>query len=141
MTDNNTASKIVKGDIFIVPNPSMGYKDCQTDSTRIMFKNICAEFGIELTMTTKFIDVWCTSEESENWGSHGFPGSEYGKVTRKGANMYNWYHLLPAEILPKKEGETIRLTDRSGTVIELTARQSKYRYSQYGNWESVLAHV
>lgn len=93
------SNTIIKGNVFIIPN------------------------GIHEGK----VQVWFTSDESENWTDHSHP-----RIPNRIPNN------LPIELFEGKvEGDTVTF-DHDDLTIELVLNQSDYRYRRFGQFEEVL---
>lgn len=137
--NNNTETKKIAGDVFIIPNVNGKFKDC-TD-----FAQECAQIRFEgLGLDLRFepddtlVETWCCNKESDNWHCHGLKIN--GETTLPVGCFPSDF---PARIfMGKKEGDKITLHSTVLNVdIELTLNQLAYRYRNFGPFEEVLTHV
>ena len=104
------------GDIFIIPNPAL-----------YVWEKLFGGFMTKLDAVN--VQVWISSEDCENWGSHAVQNGP----------MHIGY--LPLEMLAGvKEGDVIEF-EKNGYKYQLTAAQKKYRYKNFGTFEEVLKKI
>ena len=143
--------KIVKGDIFIIPNAAEKIKSFDPVSSNWVREKLKKQLGIEIQPEEKLIQVWIKSPESDNWGDAygGFqktanvPFDEEDE-SRENKLMGYFTPFLPLRYLQnKKEGDTIELTSPAygGVKIELTCKQIGNRYERFGRFEEALEFV
>lgn len=140
--------KVVKGDIFIIPNTIGVHQYSNFDK-----KKIYALLGIEVEDSEVSLQIWVTSpgNYNSNWGCRfgefqelagvrDFPNIGLGEEERC---LGYFPSCIPARIIKSlKEGETIRFNSPEyGVDIELTANQLAYRYRQFGTFQSAMKSV
>ena len=140
--------KIVKGEIFIIPNPAGRLRE---DFGASWIKERAKkQLGIEIKPEEKVVQIWVKSPESDNWSCRygGFqktadvPFDEEDE-SRENKLMGYFTSYLPLRYLQnKKEGDTIELTSPAyGVKIELTCKQIGNRYERFGCFEEALEFV
>jgi len=138
---------VVEGDIFIVPNGAVsinGKNKILVPSSAQRILNDAAQCGIAVDGLEPLVQVWATSEESDNWADHGHPaGPEFYRGASSGFRGIPTF--LPARVLEGKEGEVLELPfDPDGSqsepryLLRLTRRQLPYRYRRFGTFENTL---
>lgn len=124
-------------DCFIIPNDI--YTFGTNELTDNMFAKRIQHFGYTPKKGDLFVQIWTVSPErpednlhswSENWAGHGMP--QYIE------DKFQWPTFIPLSMLPKEEGGTQKLVTVNGDIYELTARQLKYRYCRFGEFQEVL---
>ena len=143
LTDKTDQSGIpvIAGDLFIVPNiayskSSMVDKESWAELTTsiqkrwLQFGGTQSQYEVAVPDTARFVRIWMTSEESENWVDHLHPQVE-GRMTE--CVPSNWLEGL-------EDGDRLIIsTDKY--VFVLTMNQGKYRYRSHGDFVKVLETV
>ena len=130
-------SAAVSGSIFVVPNSPMplGLKF----SDRIA-KSI---WGSTSKATEGCIEVWMTSDDSDNWSAHGVKTDVDG--TKISVNVPN--HIPFSVLKDVKEGDTIefvstqwvkKLGEHVDVKFTLIANQKDFRYRSNGEFETTV---
>ena len=166
-TINTTAEGTVmfdaKWDMFIVPNHAVDMIDeyMGLSYASKMINNMLVFSALnnlnDICMNEKLIQVWYTNDKCENGVRH-----DPYVIDQDGHDWdikFDMGEYLPESILKRfHEGEThvvnipVTLTRRDPVTkqkinrpaimeCELTARQKKYRYASYGNFEETLKKV
>lgn len=124
--------KIVRGDIFIIPNmpTTLGEGTLFNKMTRPKLEAV----GLKNTPADEIlIQVWVTSPECNNWPDHY---GAYNKMLGTEDEMFPGY--LPSSLFKdKKEGDIVSF-ENDTTKFELTCTQRNYRYRRFGNFEKVF---
>lgn len=131
----------ILGDVFIVPNLAWS-RSTMTDveswdrvraSVRSDWEKVggCSDRYSRATHPeNRLVQVWTTSEDSENWTDHGHAGID-GRFPDRIPS--SWLQGL-------EEGDhLVVVTDKY--MFGLTLRQSAYRYRSFGPFEKVLDRV
>ncbi len=147
-TEKTANTVVIKADIFIVPNEAMDFQDFGHNKEWLAEK-LKKHLGIMPSEDEKLVQVWITSEKSDNWDHPGSLqeelGIEYNLLDDSRENRLMGYFpsRLPESILSgKREGDIIRLRHKTYDVdIELTCKQQEYRYRNFGAFEEVLKYV
>ena len=138
------------GDVFIIPNGLSSYESMKKyndgkDRSDVQFT--CEENGVKCTDETKFVQIWATSPECDNWNCHYGAPEEF--VENRELHGYFrhmrgtcWFpDILPVDIFAgKKEGDTV-IVSLSGIKCSLTLAQTKHRYESFGNFEVCLQNL
>jgi len=124
--------KIVKGDVFIIPNmpTTLGEGTLFNKMTRPKLDAV----GLKNTPADEIlIQVWVTSPECNNWPDH------YGAYNKMlGTEDETFPGYLPSSLFKdKKEGDVVTI-ENDTTRFELTCTQKNYRYRAFGNFEKVF---
>ena len=129
--------KIYEAEMFIIPNSvrvegekgSEFFWTCIDRKMKIYFGEKAATKDLG---KRRYVQVWITSKESDNWADHTCP-------------IDGGYFVpnLPVWMIGKmKEGDTITLDlPNHDAVLKLTAAQLKYRYKGFGKFEDVLKRI
>ena len=128
--------KIVRGDIFIIPN-----MPTTLGEGALFAKMMCPKLesvGIKNTPDNEvLIQVWVTSPECDNWPDHHRSYNDMMGGTED--EMFPGY--LPSSLFKdKKEGDIVSF-ENDTTRFELTCTQKNYRYRAFGNFEKVLSDL
>lgn len=129
--------KIYEAEMFIIPNAiSVEENDNRSLFWDIMNEKMKTYFGDDAAKRDlgkrRMVQVWITSEESDNWADHGCPID----------GGYFISHLPTWMIGEMKEGNTIYIDlPNHDAVLKLKAAQLKYRYKRFGTFESVLKQL
>lgn len=133
-------NKVFKGDMFIVPNPiiTMG-KSIFRGRLELFSKDF--QIG-EIPDSEKLIQIWVTGSGSDNWGDQGCPWSperDFENEIEEDLLRFFFPSRLPMSLVGSmREGDQITLVHKNGFKIVLTAKQSGYRYKDFGTFEEVL---
>ena len=146
-------NEIIRGNVFIIPNPAISYSD---ETRNLSFWHKMEELlqanADHVTSVrvedNQYVQVWyCTSgSDNSNWVDHCIDG--YPEL--KGWRPVSPY--LPVELLKgHTEGQTITINlpvkktinetdveEMSTIKVALILSQNKYRYRNFGTFENVL---
>ena len=127
--------KVVKGDIFIIPNmpTTLGEGTLFNKMMRPKLESV----GLKNTPDNEvLIQVWVTSSECDNWPNHH---GAYNNMMGTKDEMFPGY--LPSSLFKdKKEGDVVSF-ENDTTKFELTCTQKNYRYRAFGSFEKVLSDL
>jgi len=130
---------VVKAEFFIIPN-----KAAKASSFAVLPKwygSNGEKLGIYGDETV--VQIWITNSKdgsgdtSENWGDHGIP-KRLRADPEKSELALNRIPLCLIEDL--KEDESIEV-NINGHIVEMTARQTEYRYRRFGRFEECLKAI
>lgn len=122
-------------DMFIVPN----LEDIVNEDTinkeytlAGQHNTLVSRYQIDPSLTLiegdRPVQIWFTSEDSENWSDHGSPLPGVG----------NFIAFLPERVLKgMNDGDSITI-DAAGHTVIAKANQSDYRYRNFGTFEEVF---
>jgi hypothetical protein len=152
--ENNV--KVVRGDVFIIPNIADVFNSF-ISSIDWMKEKSKRLIGIEPMDEDMMVNVWITSDTVDNWQDNfagfqreiGLINDEAEEVLweeKKGreARLLGYFpKYIPARVFAgKKEGDEINFHCPEYDVdIILTCRQRNYRYASFGNFEDVYSYV
>ena len=142
--------KLIKGDIFIIPNGAckgVEYRDNPINKKRLetIFQFLKDEKSFDEEI---FIEVWSTTpgDPNSNWVDGGFDNGDEEKLSSNwpvvdGVGDKRMLKLFPYSLLKdKKEGDIIKFSFED-VEFELTCNQLDYRYHKYGKFEEILERV
>ena len=148
--------KIIKGDVFIIPNCASKMADFP-EHTQDWFKEKLSRLtGINIVEDEKMIQLWITSNNCDNW-QDCFAGFQkaiglikdeaeedlWEKRGREARLLGYFPGYFPSKIFEgKNEGDIVTLDcPEYNVVIELTCRQLDYRYRDFGRFEEAFQFV
>jgi hypothetical protein len=143
-------TKIVKGDIFIIPNPAGTVKDFLPESAKSMKEKWSRLIGIKLKdEDEKLIEVWVASETCDDWactygGFQKHIGVELCDPKDEDSFLVGYFpKFLPISVLKgKKEDDVLKFHCPEYNVdIELTCNQLGRKYRWAGEFEKALRLV
>jgi hypothetical protein len=146
--------KLVKGDIFIIPNIAKRF--ISFIDSNWMKERSRRLIGVEPVDDDMMVAVWITSSMVDNWQDNfagfqtmvGLLETDDDEIkweeNSPDARLLGYFpKYIPANILAgKKEGDEITFhCDEYDVDIVLTCKQRGYRYASFGNFEDVLRYV
>ena len=145
-------NKTICGDVFIVPNPAVEFKNLLTSSQISLNNRLRRLIGQEVKEDDneeKMLQIWVTSPECDDWAHFGefqkmcgiIPGD--AEDYKDNRIMGYFPKFVPARLFEgKKEGDTVHFFCKEYEVsIELTCKQLSYGYRRFGRFEKVFAQV
>lgn len=130
--------RIIKADMFIIPNGKRVVKDI------FNYKNRISEFndatGMRIRENDLVVEVWITSDHDlgENWQCH--TGWKEICQLEETAQPRLFPSYFPVNVLEAfEEGDVLRVSPiGTDVIIELTLNQLGYRYKNWGRFEECL---
>ena len=132
--------KIVKGDIFIIPNGKVNIENFFRPEVKK--QQFTKATGYKINDDDEMVQVWVTSEGIDNWQCHrGW--LEECQLKEEGGFHDLFPGYFPVRVLENlTEGDVLECIPQGGDVkIELTCRQKDYRYSRFGTFEECLRNL
>lgn len=142
--------KNIEGDFFIIPNPSMTEAEVSHDGKfpemwdRFLNRAIdeWKRFGINVSDERKFIEIWASNSQVDNFADHHRKFAEMTggtKALHKTRDSFPKY--FPFSLIKGlKEGQKLTITRDDGLKVTLKADQSNYRYRTFGKFEDVISN-
>lgn len=149
-------SETIVADLFIIPNKASKAANFMSmaEIRKTEMEQLCKVNGLVFDSEDPLVQIWVTNDDVGNFQDHHPRFILRGKVYE-----YNLQARLPYSILKNiKEGETFDITipvkgrpvdldDDTKSPVEttinfkLTAKQTEYRYRQFGKFEDCLRMV
>lgn len=133
----NICKKVIEGEIFIIPNlaksPSSYWgqeRFSEYVEQVVKYASDVMDIRTHDLSEDRMVEVWTTSEDSDNWSDHGHPRIEGRFPDRFPAK---WLEGLT-------EGDVLVLVGKNQRYF-LVCNQTSYRYQRFGTFEEVLDRV
>lgn len=133
------SNKIIKGDIFIIPNHLREWRKEFLFADELQKK--LNTIGVTINDGDTMVQVWCCDSTSKNWQDH-YDCPVYTDmpedIDSRDRLFPGWF---PVSLFEGKHEGDIVVLNYKGTTIELTLAQSKYRYNRFGEFQEVLTKL
>ncbi len=133
----NVCKKVLEGEIFIIPNLSKSPSSYWGQDRFNEYVDQVVRHASEVMdlrthdlSADRMVEVWTTSEESDNWSDHGHPKIE-GRFPDR----------FPAKWLEGLNEDDVLVLVGKKQRYFLVCRQTTHRYRRFGTFQEVLTKV